>query len=95
MSEQQLTPEQMTAIQAHIEQKSAGICPMCQSTSWQMGPLVHAMVWSGGNLRFGSAVPLATIICNNCYFTAQFAAVPMGILKKGQKPSTQQEGSGQ
>jgi len=81
-----LTPEQFTKFGEHFKSKaSVGACPMCGNKSWITGPMLHALTWADGAITLGGeAVPIAIVICTQCSFIAQFAAVPIGLVSAKQ-----------
>lgn len=66
----ELTPEQKEKFANHLRAGMKCACPVCDARKWTVGP----MVW------VGDAIPLATLMCEQCYFVASFGAVPLGLI---------------
>ena len=56
------------------------LCPVCHTNQWHVGEhLLNALVYHPGGalvLR-GPTYPSVFIVCQNCYYTRQFMAVPI------------------
>jgi len=88
-----LNEEQKKKLLEHLQKKFAGACPICVTNAWTIGPLLHALPWTGGGVTLGGgAIPMVVVVCNNCSFVAHFAAVPIGIVVDPAKPAQQQAG---
>jgi hypothetical protein len=80
-----LTQEQRVAIQEWIDKTLAGrvpICPLCQTSSWDLVPhLMEQRVYVGGNLNLGAVVyPAFALMCSHCKYMATINAVSTGVL---------------
>lgn len=78
-----LTQEDKAKVVSWLNEKAKSAhCPVCGVNDWTVGDdLLNGMVFSGGNLIVGGpAYPMAFIVCNNCAYTRQFMAIPIGLL---------------
>lgn len=58
-------------------------CPVCKTNSWSIGEhLLNGFVHvpNAGLVLTGASYPMAFVVCNNCAYTRQFMAVPIGLL---------------
>ncbi len=68
-------------------------CPVCQENNWTVGDqLIRAAVHTPGvNVLGGPSLPMAYMLCNNCMYIRQFAAIPIGLLEV-EKPEDKSDG---
>lgn len=69
-------------------------CPVCKQNSWTVADhVMSGVVHTGGGITFGGAsYPTVMIVCNNCAYTRQFMAVPVGLFTEetpAEKPDGQ------
>lgn len=79
-----LTQDEKQKIVAWLNEKGVNhSCPFCGQNNWSIGDhLLSGMVHTGGGLVIGGAAyPSAFTVCNNCAYTRQFMAVPIGIFQ--------------
>ncbi len=78
-----LTPEQIHKVAAWLDSKSSrSSCPVCGNQRWEVGDIVASVNFSkGGVVLGGRIVPTVQVICSNCYFVMNFAAVPLGLVE--------------
>lgn len=89
-----LTGEERQKIVAWLNEKGVEhSCPFCNQNNWSIGDhLLSGMIHSGGGLVIGGAsYPSVFTVCNNCAYTRQFMAVPIGILP-AQTPEGEKNG---
>ena len=78
-----LSQEQIERASAHV-QRYLGQCPICGSSSWQLVDVVNTIPYAGGRLVLGGpAAPMLLVACTQCWYTVQFAAVPLGLVPAG------------
>lgn len=79
-----LSPEAKKKFIEHLNSKTPNmICPMCQQRKFVVADHLTAspIIAPGGVVHLGGTnYPYATIVCQNCYHSLQFAAVPVGLL---------------
>lgn len=87
-----LTEEKKSQIIAKISGKAPKAkCPMCQQQSFTLvdGYITHNIQNDYKSIVVGSGkiLPLATIVCNNCGYIAQFALGGLGLMEESQEES--------
>jgi len=78
-----LTPEEKQKFVAWLNAKTKSHqCPVCDTNGWTVADhLIDARPHTGGGLVVGGTTyPSAILVCNNCAYTRQFMAVPIGLL---------------
>ena len=78
-----LTQDQIAHATQHV-QRHLGQCPICGSASWQLVDAVNTLPFTGGGLVIGGpTTPMLLVACSVCWYTIQFAAVPLGLTGSG------------
>lgn len=78
-----LTQDQIARATEHVQQHLRQ-CPICGSSSWQLVDVVNALPFTGGGLVLGGpTTPMLLVACSGCWYTIQFAAVPLGLAGTG------------
>lgn len=88
-----LTKEDKEKVVAHLEAKASSLrCPACRQHNWSIGDhLLSPPVFVGGAIAIGGTnYPMVALVCNNCFNTQFFAAVPLGLT--GQKVAGEKSG---
>ena len=76
-----LTPQQVTQAWAALQGR-LNTCPICASANWHPAEIIIGLPYTtGGVVLGGPTIPLLLVVCTNCKYVAQFAAVPLGLVQ--------------
>lgn len=95
-----LSKEAKEQIVAHLKQKAPNFsCAICGHRNFTLGDhLVTGVITSqqGGVMLGGTNYPMVLAVCNNCFHTVHFAAVPIGLplRVKSESPEKKDGGDG-
>lgn len=78
-----LSQPQKNKIDEHLRGKLRAGCPICGERDFLVDPTLqfHGILDTENKQPVeGSVFPIVSVICNNCYYTFQLAAMRFGIL---------------
>lgn len=79
-----LSSDQKKTITHNIEKNTTGSCPMCGRKQWTLDSELQFLGALDPEYKqpiSGQVHPVVTIICENCNYTAMFAAKRLGIIE--------------
>ena len=77
-----LSSEHQRKITAHLESKMRSGCPLCGARNFSIEDDVQFLGVLDPEYKQpveGKVYPRVSVICNNCYYTFQLAAKPLGL----------------
>ncbi|MGR3315543.1 hypothetical protein [Roseovarius indicus] len=81
---EKLSKEQLETFAGWLKEKGIGHrCPVCNSNDWTLGDRLIRSEFFTPNVTTlgGPSMPMAFMLCNNCMYVRQFAAIPIGLVK--------------